>query len=332
MTEVVTARPNEVHAGTTTEWKAVTEPWPSISECATALYNNARPPDMMVVAYDPYYGINFNTRLTCLPPVATSWWMRTQTPLRTITSMGPVACPEEYTTASASTVSSGSVLVACCPSQYQFISESAFPPPGLGQCQSEIVSGQVLTMMEKSAAAEDFTLVVRTATTSNTAYAVPINGFLFAEVSRDLASSSDSRTTTIGTGALSTSTTPTNRALPTSIPPQTSQPTSVPLSSDSSSSTAARSSSLDSGAKIGIGIGVSFTVLGICCAIGAFCFVRRHVRGGRKSGAQNNEVPEAELPAVGVPMPAEMDSKRDAWENRPKVYEMHVHHVDERAA
>lgn len=113
-----TSRPIEVVSGVTTAWLPVTTAWPSNSQCETAMYNLRELPTLSPVLYDPYYGQQINALLSCLPPQATSWWRsgNNDGTRSTIISMGPIVCPEMYTTALTQTLNSLSTFVACCPS------------------------------------------------------------------------------------------------------------------------------------------------------------------------------------------------------------------------
>lgn len=117
MTSVVT-HPPETNGGLVTSWLPITSAWPSIAECATGgIYSQIGSNGALAIADDPYYGVSIDTSLTCLPPVATSWWSQTTaTPLLTRISLGPIVCPGGYTTAITSAVNDISTFVACCPS------------------------------------------------------------------------------------------------------------------------------------------------------------------------------------------------------------------------
>jgi hypothetical protein len=116
MTSVV--HPPETNGGIVTSWLPITSAWPSIPECATGgIYSQLGGNGALAIADDPYYGISIDTALTCLPPVATSWWDQSSaTPLLTHISLGPIVCPGGYTTATTSAVNDISTFIACCPS------------------------------------------------------------------------------------------------------------------------------------------------------------------------------------------------------------------------
>lgn len=276
----VITHPPETNDGIVTSWLPLTTAWPSISQCDTALYNIGPDPVFSLVAYDPFFGLHVDTRLTCLPPAATTWWYsQNQTPLLTVTSIGPVICPEAYTTASTSDGGSGSTLVMCCPSSYAFFGSTE--PPGLGQCRSDFTNKQVVTYSDWSVNPtgpffmNSTQIHIISSTLIQVALAVPVNGWLFA-----------SSTTATTTSASTSNTDTLSITSSTSIPPASASSTSTLSIASSTSippeipavsaSIAQKSTGLSSGAKFGIAIGVVFTVLGICCLAGAILFVRKH--------------------------------------------------------
>jgi len=113
-----TTRPPETNSGIITSWLEVTSAWPSVSQCSTEIYSQIGDGEgLAAIAFDPYFGSSISTQITCLPPIATSWWNQVlQTPLQTITSIGPLVCPQLYTTATTSVLNPASTFVACCPS------------------------------------------------------------------------------------------------------------------------------------------------------------------------------------------------------------------------
>lgn len=110
-------RPAETNGGVVTSWLPVTSAWPSVEPCSAAIYSQVgNIIGLAAIAFDPFFGENINTELTCLPPFATSWWdQQQQTPAQTVTSLGPLVCPGLYTTATSSILNSMSTFIACCP-------------------------------------------------------------------------------------------------------------------------------------------------------------------------------------------------------------------------
>jgi hypothetical protein len=61
-------------SGIVTSWLPITSAWPSVAACQTIVWNNAVYTQYNDVD-DPGYGISVDNALTCLPPVATQWWL-----------------------------------------------------------------------------------------------------------------------------------------------------------------------------------------------------------------------------------------------------------------
>jgi len=111
-----TTRPPETNGGVVTTWLPVTSAWFSVSQCATAIYSQQGGVGAVAIAFDPFYGLSIDTQLTCLPPAVTSWWNQVQqTPAQTVTSLGPLVCPSQYTTGGSSIIDLISTSIACCP-------------------------------------------------------------------------------------------------------------------------------------------------------------------------------------------------------------------------
>ena len=104
----------ETNNGVVTSWLPVPTAWPSAPPCSTEIYTQIG--GGVARAFDPFYGKEIDTQNTCLPPAATLWWSQAQGPAQTVTSLGPLLCPEMYTTGTTSVLNSLSTFVACCPS------------------------------------------------------------------------------------------------------------------------------------------------------------------------------------------------------------------------
>jgi hypothetical protein len=118
MSSVTSHPPQTDAAGIVTSWLPVTSAWPVIAECATGgIYTQQGGVGAVAIADDPYFGLNINSSLTCLPPFATLWWGESASvPVLTHTSLGPLVCPGGYTPASTKVINAQSTFVACCPS------------------------------------------------------------------------------------------------------------------------------------------------------------------------------------------------------------------------
>jgi hypothetical protein len=100
-----------------TSWLPVTTAWSAPTACASIIWEGY-PPNLAL--NDPGYGIYVDPSVTCLPPAATTWWEQGHSSYgtgagTTTFSIGPIVCPQAYTTATTSVYDS-STFVACCPS------------------------------------------------------------------------------------------------------------------------------------------------------------------------------------------------------------------------
>jgi len=133
-------------------------------------------------------------------------------------------------------------------SSYDFISSIE---PGTinlnnGECNSPLPRGDVFTYYNYNDSLSEFGLATTTIGAAGSVFAIPMNGWIFAEVTSAVSDISSSSTST------STS--------QTQFPPQ---------------SAVAQSGGLSTGAKAGIGIGVSLGVIGFAALFGAFYLIRR---------------------------------------------------------
>lgn len=104
---VITTHPPETNRGVVTSYLPVPS-WSSVSGCSAEIYS-----DVLFVALNPFYGQDILKTITCLPQAATLWWQ--QSGSQTTTELGPLTCPDLYTTASTSVVNAYTTFVACCP-------------------------------------------------------------------------------------------------------------------------------------------------------------------------------------------------------------------------
>ncbi|KUJ23401.1 uncharacterized protein LY89DRAFT_728152 [Mollisia scopiformis] len=192
-----------------------------------------------------------------------------------------------YTIASTSIVNSLTTFVACCPSSYTFYGTQYETLDPIFQCASSVSIGQTL----KFDIVTDIDVFVTNTTVNKdiyfSVYAVPINGYVFADATT---STSQSKTSTAGAIVPQTPTIP---------------QTSTPLPATTSISTLnvnSSTSGLSTGAKIGICVGTSLAVLGFCGLIVAFFLIRRsknsirqHERGSlMETRALTPELPDSE--------------------------------------
>ena len=107
-------RAPEKHGDVVTSWIPVESAFPARPECTDKLWNYAQD---IIAGWDPGYGVSANLDVTCHPKAVTTWWLqeRLGPNTETVVSLGPVTCPEDYTTAATRVEDASSTLVACCP-------------------------------------------------------------------------------------------------------------------------------------------------------------------------------------------------------------------------
>lgn len=107
------SHPPDTVSGVTTTWLPMTTAWPAISQCGY-IYSPLGKDN--AVAYNPSI-VGTNLLMRCLPPEVTSWLEQTRfTPYFTVTSIGPMVCPEDYYIITQISLDTSSTLVRCCPS------------------------------------------------------------------------------------------------------------------------------------------------------------------------------------------------------------------------
>lgn len=124
MTTAFQTQSPETTSGTVTSWLPLTTNFPLPVQCSSLIWARlgftASIHDDAVV-FDPGYGITVDTAVSCVPEAVTRWW-ETEDPslvvagLTTRFSIGPLLCPEAYTTAGTSLIDKSRTQVICCPS------------------------------------------------------------------------------------------------------------------------------------------------------------------------------------------------------------------------
>ncbi|KAI1324337.1 hypothetical protein F5Y16DRAFT_307883 [Xylariaceae sp. FL0255] len=76
-----------------------------------------------LVAFDPGYGFDIDSSVDCEPSAVTTWWEQGRfgggnIPGHTAVSIGPMICPDGWSTVISSKRSMSSTLAMCCPSGY----------------------------------------------------------------------------------------------------------------------------------------------------------------------------------------------------------------------
>jgi hypothetical protein len=112
---MATFHPVETNGGTTTTWIPLTTELPLVPACSAAIYSQVGVKGQLI-AFDPFYHtIDTTFTAACIPLEATEWWNQPGG-LSTVSSLGPITCPQAYTTAFSISASSGTTQVGCCPS------------------------------------------------------------------------------------------------------------------------------------------------------------------------------------------------------------------------
>jgi len=122
MASPATAYAPKSASNTITSWIPLTTEFPFLEACSTAFIANLKlnvKSDFPPYAFDPKYSFRVNPTVKCMPDQAALWWSYeakslVQQGVTTQYSLGPVVCPEAYTTA-ARTILNGYEEVACCP-------------------------------------------------------------------------------------------------------------------------------------------------------------------------------------------------------------------------
>ncbi|KAL2829859.1 hypothetical protein BJY01DRAFT_254855 [Aspergillus pseudoustus] len=140
--------PAETNGDSATSFIPLTTAWPSSSGCASYFRLNG----LNLVAYDPDYGIEIDTDVRCAPPAVTTVW--NQEFLgggysdHTVVSLGPMTCPEHWSTVVTSVKDYSSTLAMCCPSGYYLT--GGLHGSVAGGCLSDVSSGMTLTYASRA--------------------------------------------------------------------------------------------------------------------------------------------------------------------------------------
>ncbi|KAF2233587.1 hypothetical protein EV356DRAFT_533590 [Viridothelium virens] len=274
--------------GQLTSWIALTTTWrptnPSL-KCRSSYRLDG--PSLM--AYDPAYGIDIDQTVVCQPPQVTTWWGGPEGPgvlvatgsQHTALSIGPIVCPEDFSTILSTVQEGSSTHAMCCPSDYYLANK----PPGSfgGDCLSDVSSGDVLTYASTlEGSSTDWTIVTTTLSQSSTVGAIAVVGWNIGQLAQTPSLTSSALVTT-----------------PADFPTVSSTPSVVPSIIASSNTS---SSGLSAGAKAGIGVGAALGVLGFLALLGALFVVRRRKHRSTKKdvGAEHPYGFKPELSGEGA--------------------------------
>ena len=133
--------------------------------------------------------------MTCLPPEAAEWYTQKKMPYGAttgvVTSIGPMICPLEYTTASTSRKNDASTMVFCCPDEYEIASSAG--PGALFGCTSH--QTQAVTVHFPGTPGPARTLAAGSPSRALNVAGIAVNGWIF-KPSQTLLSATPSETFT----------------------------------------------------------------------------------------------------------------------------------------
>ncbi|KAI1758824.1 hypothetical protein GGR53DRAFT_524353 [Hypoxylon sp. FL1150] len=241
----------ETNTGVVTSWIPITTAYPTQPNCPSLIWKYV---PSTLAAWDPGYGIDVDTDVTCLPKPVTTWWLQNRFgPIEaTILSIGPITCPQAYYTATVSKKDESSTFVACCPFNYSFAKVMA--PGDTGQCTLEVAAGDIVTYATNSGGWKTTSSSVEQSTT---VVAIPVNGWIFAATSTDSATASETANSNGCDAAVSQA-----------------------LANTGNSACAA--SQISAGAAAGIGVGVSVGLTGFMALGAALVMMYRNRKGANK--------------------------------------------------
>ncbi|KAL4781236.1 hypothetical protein BJX76DRAFT_363757 [Aspergillus varians] len=252
--------PPETNGNAVTSFIPLTTAFPSSSGCGS--YFRLNGPSLM--AYDPGYGLEIDTDVRCAPPAVTTWWEQALLggggEYHTGVSIGPMTCPEAFTTVVTSVKDGTSTLAMCCPSGYHLVDGT--PGQVEGRCLSTVSSGVTLTY---ASTPYDDSTAWETATTtlseSSTVGAIGVVGWNINFAAPTLTSTSTSVATNTTTVAINTTTAATD---------------TKSVAASTSATASPSSDGLTTGAKVGIGVGVGVAgVAALALFAALYLFLRR---------------------------------------------------------
>ncbi|KAJ5833840.1 hypothetical protein N7474_002151 [Penicillium riverlandense] len=303
-----TLYPAETHSGTVTSFIPLTTIWTAPAGCSGSFRLDG--PSLM--AFDPGYGLDINTDVICDPPAMTTWWEQGLLggggAYKTEVSIGPLTCPDGYSTVASSVKDVSSTLAMCCPGGYYL--EGGIPGQIQGDCLSDVSSGMTLTYGSTSYDdPSSWHIVTTTLASHSTVGAIAIEGWNI-NGPRAVTSTPAPHSTTAST---TTTTSITNADATAS----TSTHVNASLNADTGTGTsttgsASGSSGLSTGAKAGIGVGVGVGGIALIAFLIWF-FYNRH----RKE--KNSPIPELPVPNsyTSTPPPPAMSQATEGASSAP---------------
>ncbi|KAI1079998.1 hypothetical protein F5B20DRAFT_580791 [Whalleya microplaca] len=300
--------PAETSSGVVTSFIPLTTVFTPPVECAS----HFRLDGPSLVAFDPGYGLDIDTDVRCAPSAVTTWWEQGRfgggsDTDHTAVSLGPLTCPDKWTTLASSTKDDTSTLALCCPSGYYL--ENGIPGSVKGDCLSDISSGAILTFASTSG---DDSSLWSTATTTLSANsyvgAIAVVGWNIGTTGSTISAASQSSTVSPSSSTISSPT----ESLATPGPVSTSQPSSnlAPIIQESTSLSARAAT----GVGVGVGLGVAVVIIGLV----AFTIYVKRIRGRERRSAEDGTDPPVQQPQNELPLELHPEGvKHELDGNRP---------------
>ena len=104
-------------SGVVTSFIPLTTTYTPTPSCTEQYRLNGR----SLVAFDPGYGLDIDSEVVCAPSAVTTWWEQGRfghgdDADHTAVSIGPLTCPDEWSTVVTSVKDVSSTQLMCCPS------------------------------------------------------------------------------------------------------------------------------------------------------------------------------------------------------------------------
>ncbi|KAK1980229.1 hypothetical protein LZ30DRAFT_595200 [Colletotrichum cereale] len=290
-------RPETDQASTVTSFIALPTIFTPPSICSSIYRLNG----FSLVAYDPGFGIDIDSRVRCAPPAVTTWWEQGRLGINggeghTAVSIGPLNCPHRWNTVVTSVKNKISTLAMCCPPDYTLA--NGISGSIAGDCLSNVLSDAVITYASTPATnTRDWTIETTTVDSPIYVGAIAIVGWTL-----DTAASKTASASTVGLDETAAATTrpeqPDTTASAFPRETKTSEAFTTTTSPTPGTSPAPALSGLPLPTTIGIGVGTGVGVMVLTALV--FLLWRRK----RKQQRESEPPPTGEL---HTPMPLKPD-------------------------
>ncbi|KAI1851344.1 hypothetical protein JX266_003419 [Neoarthrinium moseri] len=284
---MATLYPAETNAGVVTSWVPLATVYTPSVGCSSQYRLNGP----SLVAFDPGYGLDIDSRIICQPPAVTTWWEQGRLGSgndagHTAVSLGPMTCPDKWITVASSVQDESSTIAMCCPSGYS-VANGRSNSIG-GDCRSTALSGMVLTYASTSGIATTSWSTATTTLTRNVGVgAIAVVGWNIKQTTSTTTSSDVLETASIlVTDTQGSAPRISSGSIATSTEQQATGAIQTSASTDSQAAPILGSSGgLSAGSSIGIGVGVAVGFIGIVALLIALYMVRNRRRRLQQSAA-----------------------------------------------